>query len=516
MRSYFGGEGSDGTRLQASAQAEIASALGAHLPHLQIYEKSVTAVAGGVVAAARDGEGRKLIVCGRVGGFDGIASALGDVPVLVCEGDAAGMSSLRERISWLRPKLTGTTPSVGLGDRLGLATPGHIAADPDSGFILVLAQQSIREMTRTNRSAQQVMDEAVFGVFQVGYDKGFGSDADHLRTTADVDVTARAGFTFFTIDPSAHVDDTVDDASPAELAARFDQLVRDGVPGAERWKGEYVGRSFTAGRLTVTVDEASLVKAAVKYGRAIAHSVEMAGYIAGTVPVHELELSVDETNSPTSVIEHLFIAREVTGRGVRLASLAPRFVGSFEKGIDYKGDLAEFEARLRDHTEIARHFGPYKISLHSGSDKFDVYPIVARVTDGLFHLKTAGTSYLEALRVVARHDVPLLREIIRFCRDRFDTDRATYHISASLDKVPGEESLADAALERVYLDEDDGRQILHVTFGSVLTATHDGRPLFRDRLYSLLNREAGTYVEVLRKHIGRHIRGLMVPAGAAA
>jgi hypothetical protein len=70
---------------------------------------------------------------------------------------------------------------VGLGDRLGLATPGHIAADPGSGFILVLAQQSIREMTRTERTAQQVMDEAVFGVFEVGYDKGFGSDADHLK-----------------------------------------------------------------------------------------------------------------------------------------------------------------------------------------------------------------------------------------------------------------------------------------------------------------------------------------------
>jgi hypothetical protein len=125
------------------------------------------------------------------------------------------------------------------------------------------------------------------------------------------------------------------------------------------------------------------------------------------------------------------------------------------------------------------------------------------------HLKTAGTSYLEALRVVARHDVPLLREIIRFCRGRFDTDKATYHISATLEKVPEEASLSDDDLERLYLDGDDGRQILHVTFGSVLTAREDGRPVFRERLLSLLNREAGTYVEVLKKHIGRHIRGLM-------
>jgi len=514
MKRYFGREGSDGSRLGEGARAEIAGTLRRHLADLLIYEQSATAVAGGVVLAARDGGARKLVVCGTVAGFDGVAGEVADVPVTVCDAHEHNMATLRERISWLRPACTGLKPSVGLGDRLGLATPGHIAADPHSGFMLVLAQQSIREMTRTERSAQQVMDEATFGVFEVGHDSGYGSDADHLKTPADVDVTARAGFTSYTIDPSDHVDDTVDQASPAELAERFERLISDGVPGAEEWKRVYLGRSFTAGGLTVSFDEASLVKAAVKYGRAIAHSVAMATHITATAPVSELELSVDETDSPTSVVEHLFVAREIRNRGVRLNSLAPRFVGAFEKGVDYKGDLAEFEARLRDHVEIARHYGPYKISLHSGSDKFSVYPIVARATDGLLHVKTAGTSYLEALRVVARHDATMLREIIRFCRGRFDTDRATYHISATLDRVPEEGSLTDGDLERVYLDQDDGRQILHVTFGSVLTAREGGRSVFRERLLALLNREAGAYVDVLKTHIGRHIRGLTERAGA--
>ena len=509
-------DGSDGTRLQASARAESAALMRGHLSDLLVYEQSATAVTGGVVLAARDGGTRKLVVCGKVEGFDGASGEVEGMRVVVCDAHERHMAALREHISWLKPKLTGTTPSVGLGDRLGLATPGHIAADSNSGFVLVLAQQSIREMTRTGRTAQQVMDDAVFGVFEVGYDKGFGSDADHLKTSADVDIAARAGFTSFTIDPSEHVDDTVDAASPAELAERFGQLVNNGVPGAAKWKSVYVGRSFTVGSLTVTFDEASLVKAAVKYGRAINHGVEMAAYINQKVPVSELELSVDETYSPTSVVEHLFVAREIRERGVTLNSLAPRFVGSFEKGIDYKGDLAEFEARLRDHVEIARHYGPYKISLHSGSDKFSVYPIVARVTDGLMHLKTAGTSYLEALRVVARHDVPMMREIIRFCRGRFDTDKATYHVSATLESVPEEGNLKDSDLEHFYLDEDDGRQILHVTFGSVLTARDNGQPMFRERLLSLLNREAHTYVEVLKKHIGRHIRGLKGRGGPAA
>lgn len=513
MENHFGCEGGDGVRLDADARAEISAALREQMPELLIYEESATAVAEGAVVAARDGGARKLLVCGNAEGFVGEAAVVAGVPVLVCAADEPNMAALRDRISWLRPRLTGLAPSLGLGDRLGLATPGHIAAGAGSGIVLVLAQQSIREMTRTERTAQQVMDEAVFGAFQVGYDQGFGSDADHLKTRADVDVTVQAGFTFFTIDPSEYVDDTVDDISPEDRAARFEKLIEDGVPGAARWRSEYVGRSFTMGALTVTVDEDTLMRAAVKYGRAIAHSVEMAAYIAEKATVSELELSVDETDSPTSPFEHLFIARELNSRGVRIVSLAPRFVGDFEKGVDYKGDLAEFEARLKDHVEIARRYGPYKISLHSGSDKFDVYPIVARSTDGLLHVKTAGTSYLEALRVVARRDPELMREIIRFCRARFDTDKESYHISASVERVPDEGLLSDTELERRYLDEDDGRQILHVTFGSVLTGREGGRPIFRERLLELLNREASTYVDVLRHHIGRHVDRLTVRRG---
>ena len=224
------------------------------------------------------------------------------------------------------------------------------------------------------------------------------------------------------------------------------------------------------------------------------------------------ELSVDETHALPDVGRRASVHRTRTVRTRRQEAdqyLAPRFIGEFEKGIDYKGDLKGFEASLKDHAEIAKHYGPYKISVHSGSDKFAIYPSVARITENRFHLKTAGTSYLEALRVVARRDAPLFREIIGFCRERFDTDKATYHISATLQKVPAATDLKDGDLERVYLDENDGRQILHVTFGSVLTtAGADGKPRFRARLMSLLNRESDLYVEVLKKHIGRHISGL--------
>ena len=141
--------------------------------------------------------------------------------------------------------------------------------------------------------------------------------------------------------------------------------------------------------------------------------------VAGNHPF-ELEASVDETEQPTSLLEHYYIASELKRLGVYWVSLAPRYVGRFEKGVDYIGDLALFEAEFSGHAAIARHFGGYKLSLHSGSDKFSIYPIANRLAEGRVHLKTAGTSYLEALRTVADVDPGFFRNIYQFARDRYE------------------------------------------------------------------------------------------------
>src|SRR6185369_6748485 len=98
----------------------------------------------------------------------------------------------------------GLSPSFGFGDRIGLATPGHVAAmrNAGAGIEAIFPQQSIREMTRTRRTPRQVMDDALRGAKEAGWTGKIGADADHLKTTDDVDATAAVGFTFFTIDPS--------------------------------------------------------------------------------------------------------------------------------------------------------------------------------------------------------------------------------------------------------------------------------------------------------------------------
>jgi hypothetical protein len=413
-------------------------------------------------------------------------------------------AALRALFPWLQPRLWGMRTSAGLGDRLGLATPGHIRAMRAAGGPIgpIFAQQSIREMQRTGRTPQQVMDDALWGVFREGWREGFGADADHLKTAADIDACMAAGFTFYTIDPGQYVDNAAEKAGIDELRELAGRLPPDAQPRATG----LLGSSIDVEGRTLHFDEGALLKAVVKYGRAVAHVAELSRHLARSAAgrPHELEVSVDETDLPTSPVEHAYIASELHRLGVEWVSLAPRFIGRFEKGVDYIGDLGAFEADFAVHAAIARAFGPYKLSLHSGSDKFSIYPAAMRQTRGLVHLKTAGTSYLEALRTAASADPDFFREIYAFARERYETDRASYHVSAWLERAPLPSAVTDLP---GLLDQFDAREILHVTYGSVLTEPGEqGGLRFGDRLRTLLNKHAELYAGNLETHFQRHLK----------
>jgi len=410
----------------------------------------------------------------------------------------------------------GLKASFGFGDRIGLATPGHVAAMQKSGSGIepIFPQQSIREMARTSRNPVGVMTDAWNAMKAAGWTGVTGSDADHLKTNEDVDVTAAAGFVFFTIDPSDNVDEHADGYDEATLREKF-AAVKDEIDWFEKYQGKTV--ELPTGT-TISLDEQACMRCAVKYGRAINHATQLAAYIKTVQDSagrdYEIELSVDETEQPTTLAEHYIIADQCLSRDMRLVSLAPRFIGDFEKGVDYKGDVAALEASLADHNGVAELLGPYKLSLHSGSDKISMYTALARATKGRFHVKTAGTSYLEALRVVARHDEPLFRRIVNFGRERYETDKATYHVSATLQNTPPSSECNAVELEQKYLERwedvpagkgftEPGRQILHCTFGSTLTHEEFG-PAVR----SVLENHGDTYTEVLADHFSRHLEAL--------
>jgi hypothetical protein len=337
-------------------------------PGLQIQSSSVVTHAGSTFALARTEDGQRQLVVSTssesldFADFVGARSSSGAEVFGLGPLNTQNAAWLRQHLAWLRPTPLGLRTSVGLGDRLGLATPGHLRAVHSVGGSLapLPAQQSIREMTRTGRSPQQVMDDAMWGVFAEGWRTGFGADADHLKTTDDIDRCLAAGYTFYTFDPGQFVDDTSLTLGPVDLRVRLDALPWDLL---EDRVGDlfarYLEHPFVCEKHSIVFEEQTLLQAAVKYGRAVAQVASLYRYLAqaGAGQAWEVEVSVDETAFPTTHAEHVYLATELHRLGVRWVSLAPRFPGRFEKGVDYLGDVQAFEDDIAVHAAIARTLG---------------------------------------------------------------------------------------------------------------------------------------------------------------
>jgi len=378
----------------------------------------------------------------------------------------------------------GLSPSFGFGDRLGLATPGHIAAVKGTKFAPIFAQQSVRENTRTGRPLQQVMDDAQRAVDAANWDAPWGADADHLKSVEELQPFVEAGYTFFTVDPGEHVDndadtDSVDVLKQKVATFNWDELSALYLSGND----EQVWGRF---------DAEALMRATVKYGRAIQHVITMFKRLSDLKEKFDFEMSVDETDAPTTPLEHYFIANELARTGVKFSSLAPRFIGSFEKGVDYIGDLDALDIELSKHAAVTAYFGTYKLSLHSGSDKLSVYPLLAKHWGERVHVKTAGTSYLEALRVLAKHEPDLFSKIYALGWERYEEDRKTYHVSAELSKLPKTDDLPS------LLEDFHAREVLHVTFGSALAR-------YGVELKTALVNHDDEYFYGLKTHFDKHL-----------
>lgn len=421
----------------------------------------------------------------------------------------SNVKAIQKIFDFTIPKVVGLKNSFGFGDRIGLANPAHIRSlTAEDDFAPILAQQSIRELSRTSRKASEVMDAAVWAVVQEGWTDGFGSDADHLKTTEDIDRMINAGFTMFTFDPGEHVVNEADTMSISELEKYISNLEWDSNSSTSKVLQKYSEKEINLNdSFTLVPSKENSLRALVKYGKSILHIKKMYFYLKETYPEVdvEIEISVDETESVTTPFEHFFMVNELTQLGVEFVSIAPRFIGDFEKGIDYKGDLDIFKIEYLKHIAITEHFGNYKISLHSGSDKFSVYEVIGSLHRGYTHVKTAGTSYLEALRVVASADEKLFCEILDFAKENYESEKKTYHVSANLNIVKNaneysKEELAD------LLNLVDTRQVFHVTFGLVLTIKDEsGNYIYRSRIYKCLEENEDLHYKYLLKHFRKHL-----------
>ena len=452
------------------------------------------------------GSGGELIVSGPdMALFEGTEESYQDRIFKRCPLTVGNSVTIRKLFDFTNPKsIKGHDITIGLGDRLGLASPGHIRLIRELGVFPVLAQQSIRELNLTGRTYEDVLAAAVWAVFREGYTKGYGADGDHLKTHEEVKYALRCGYSMITLDCSEHIRNDFASAPQDAIDAQYEKLPADEMRALE---SEYLNKSFPIdGEMTIEFNEADFKRMIVIYLPAVKHAQSIYDGLLKGAGV-DFELSIDETMTPTSPQSHFYVVNELIKRNVDIASVAPRFIGEFQKGIDYRGDVRAFEGEFLIHAKIAEKFG-YKLSVHSGSDKFSVFPAVGRLTGNIYHLKTAGTNWLEAVRVIAAKAPGLYREIHVFALENLAEAKKYYHTTENVANIADINSVSDAELPD-YLERDDSRQVLHITYGLVLQAvSSDGTPLFRDRIFKFLRENESDYLEALEKHIGRHLSAL--------
>ena len=467
------------------------------------YPESQVSYEGATYWLERSAEDAKRLVAvaddeSAFRGFAGTTERTNGQVRLVADTTPENAQALRSALPWLTPSRFGLHTSVGFGDRLGLATPGHVRALKTVGGPInpVFAQQSIREMGRCHRTPRNVLDDATWGAFQAGWTTPVGGDADHLEQLEDIDDTVAAGFVFYTLDPKAEVDPEAEHADAAVIQQKVETLDWPSLDSdLATFRKSYVGHRIDLEHEAIELDEESVVRAMAKYGPSLAHAMAMYRRLREKGIDCEVEFAVDETDYPTKPAEHVVVVSELQRLGMDFVSFAPRFVGRFEKGVEYIGDLDELQRDFEIHAEIARALGPYKLSLHSGSDKYSTYPLIAEATKGVVHLKTAGTSWAEALRVIAHNDPDLMREVLALALNSFEANRKSYHLSCDPTKIPTDPTDDQVAQ---LMDRVDSRQVLHVGYGAILEE-------FGPRMYQVWNDNEEEHYRIIADHFVKHL-----------
>ena len=450
------------------------------------FEASFQEKDGSFFVGCRGEKEELLAICGPLAdAFHGM-----DVGAIrLCPRSEETVAALGRIFPWLLPVSTeGHNLTIGFGDRLGIVTASHIASIEGTEIFPVLAQQSKRELSLTGRSFVDMLADVSWQVFKCGYQKGFAADGDHLKTLDEVEQALSMGASMITLECSEHIDNSVSRFADAQLRRFCEDRFAAGQ--LESWRRRYAGKCFPVGEGEVSFTTEELYRTLALYGGALDFIEKVYKEVLIKAPKRvTFEISIDETDTTTAPSAHYFIAAELISRGVSFDSMAPRFCGEFQKGIDYIGDLEQLDRDVSAHAAIAEHFG-YRISVHSGSDKFSAFPVIGKHCLGKFHLKTSGTSWVEALRVIAAADPTLFRRLMHCAKEHFKEAKMYYHVSASSDRVPEPESVNDETLPSL-LDEADARQLMHIAYGFLLQEKGpDGRFFLSD---SVSLRVAGVF-----------------------
>lgn len=369
--------------------------------------------------------------------------------------------------------------SVGVGDRFAHQAKAQLracmlAAERDVEVIPVW-NKSNREHTIIGSEPGSVRSAADAAVKELNWAKPYHVDADHIRLeTVDRFLAASD---FYTID----VADSIGHPASADAVKAFCGK-HDGLFGRLKIPG--VSKPFTLAR-----EEAERI--AAKYLKAVQDAGAIYKKIAAAKGANNFitEVSMDETDAPQTPPELLLILAALADEKIPLQTIAPKFTGRFNKGVDYVGDLKQFEREFTDDLAViefaVRTFSlpaNLKLSVHSGSDKFSLYPIMRKAIRDAgagLHLKTAGTTWLEELIGLAEsggEGLALAKEVYTKALTKKDELCAPYATVIDIDpaKLPSPDAVSSWTKEQYVsaLRHDPKnpafnasfRQLLHVGF----------------------------------------------------
>ena len=408
--------------------------------------------------------------------------------------------------------------SFGVGDRFAHQAKSQLAAfqklAADGVKIAPVWNKSNREHTFVGSEPQSVFDAGKAAVAALGWNDGWHVDADHIRLeTVDRFLPCSD---FFTLD----VADSIGKPASADDVTAF--VVRH---------PELIGTiSIPSIATPFTTTRADIERIVSKYLLAVQDAGKIYRHIAAKKGEDNFiaEVSMDETDAPQTPPELLVILAAIADEKIRAQTIAPKFTGRFNKGVDYVGDLVQFEKEFHDDLAviafaIARYGLPanLKLSVHSGSDKFSLYPIIRRTLPKFgagLHLKTAGTTWLEELIGLAEaggDGLALGKEIYAYALAHVDELCAPYASVIDIDKskLPSAETvnawtgaqLANAIRHIPGHPELNihMRQLLHVSFKLAAKAG--------TRYTDLLNANEAIVAKNVTENIyERHMRPLFI------
>ncbi|MBT5320837.1 MAG: hypothetical protein HOL43_00555 [Verrucomicrobiales bacterium] len=367
--------------------------------------------------------------------------------------------------------------TIGVGDRFAHQAKAQLQACvklAENGIdVIPVWNKSNREHSFIGSEPQSVFDSAQAAVEALGWERGWHVDADHINMdTVDKYLDCSD---FFTIDVADSIGQAPEGDAVETFLGKHPELVGSvSIEGIDE---------------PIEITREYVEEVAGKYLSAVAEAAKIYRHIESKKNEFIAEVSMDETDAPQTPPELLIILAALADEGVQLQTIAPKFTGRFNKGVDYVGDLAQFEKEFNDDLAVIAHaIAKYglpenlKLSVHSGSDKFSIYPIIGnaiRRTGAGVHVKTAGTTWLEELIGLAEaggEGLALSKEIYAKALENVDAMCEPYASVIDIDsaKLPAVDEVNDwsgdqyaNALRHVQEHPEFNqhfRQLLHIAF----------------------------------------------------